>query len=321
VAKNQLLVKEISSMTSNFLPDIPDSRSENFHGQLIEFGRFLERECLPGGRHDLKNWPNAVWQKIIEGMLHGLNEFMNYSSPEPLFLQWYNSGVFVKVAGKILAFDILPVPRFYNWPEPPDLTNKLAEIIDVLAITHAHADHFDEKLAARCSELGKSVLMPVGAIENFAGITCLGDRKVFDCGPLSLRAHRACHVWRDSPDDVAIAAFEVSAADNFRMVFCGDSDYTKDLPAITPQPDLMFITWRNPGPKYEDGHPAQQACTIDAVTLAITRFAPRQLVLEHYAELDHIYKGFSASYEIAIELIKNLQVPTSIHFWGDIFTL
>lgn len=131
--------------------------------------------------------------------------------------------------------------------------------------------------------------------------------------------HHACHVWRDSCEDVFTAAFEVTFKNDFRMVFCGDSDYTKTMGTIKPGADIMFITWRNPNAAFEDGHPQQIGTSLDAFGIATEKYAPKMFILEHYAELDHIYKGFNASYEQAIDIMSRSNIPTKLLFWGNIF--
>jgi L-ascorbate metabolism protein UlaG (beta-lactamase superfamily) len=300
---------------------IPDSGSPHFYRQLVEFGRFVERECRPGCRHDLACWPNIFWQKVEAQMLAGLQRFLQADGDGITMLQWYNSGVFIKAAGKTIAFDLVPVPRYYGWPEPTGLTGQIATAIDALLITHAHADHFDSELVKACLMLNKPVYMHPAAAPAELEVIRVADGACYRLDLINIRAHHACHVWRQQRDEVATAAFEADLAGKYRLVFCGDADYTKDLAALAPAPDALFITWRNPGPQYEDGHPEQTSTTLDAVRLAIARFAPQRLILQHYCELDHVYKGFSASYEMAISLIEKIEVPASVHFWGDIVDL
>ncbi|MBU1108677.1 MAG: MBL fold metallo-hydrolase [Candidatus Riflebacteria bacterium] len=308
-------------MPDNFMLTLPDSRSPDFYRQLVEFGHFLEKESRAGCRYDLARWPNPLWQKIEVNMLAGLQRFLAADDRGITMLQWYNSGIFIKAAGKIIACDILPIPRYYNWPETPGLTMKIAEAIDALLITHDHKDHYDAELVNACQELGKPVYMHSGAVPADSSVRPMTNGCCCKLDQISFVAHHACHVWRKSETEVLLAVFEVKFGDNFRVVLCGDADYTKTLAGIKNQPDVLFITWRNPGPEFEDGHSEQTGTTLDAVQLAISRFAPRRLILEHYGELDHIYHGFSASYDMAVNLIESIDTPVTIHFWGDLVPL
>lgn len=302
---------------------LPDQFSEKFLDQLVEFGHFLESNVRPGSKYDLKKHPNDLWLLIEAQILRGLEEFAaaELLPGQVLMLQWYNSGVFIKSGGKIAGFDILPIPRFYGWPEPPGLTEKIAEIIDCLMITHDHADHYDEKLVKTCVEKSKPVFMHPRAAPGGLLLKRLADGGTTKVGSISIKAMYARHVWRKSIMDVPLAMFEVEFESGFRMIFCGDGDYTNGFKEFRQGSDALFITWRNPGPIYEDGHPEQKYKTIDAVNLAIHELSPACIILQHYGELDHIYKGFSASYEMAADLVRQLSVKTTVNFWGDVVKL
>ena len=303
------------------LPKLPDYRAENYFSLLSDFGRFIENNCRPGCEFDLAGWPNPLWQIIEQKLADGLQKFAEIppSSGEISMLQWYNSGILVKTKDQVVGFDILPIPRYYGWPDENGFTRRLAELTDILFITHNHADHFDQALVKECNRLSKPVFMHSQAFQDqSAEIRGIGDQASVKLGDALARAHYGRHVWREKPEEVATTAFELEIGKGFRLVFCGDLDYTTGLQSVRPEPDLLFITWRNPGPEFEDGHPRQVATTVDAVKIVIEKLRPKKIILQHYAELDHVYKGFSASYEMALNLISNLNVPVKIFFWGDL---
>lgn len=310
--------------SSIFPFDLPDREQPEFFARLLWFGQFIEENCRRNCQFDLKNWPNPVWQAVAKKLLLGLNSFSK-TKPAPgqvAILQWYNSGILVKTSEQVLGFDLVPIPRYYSWPDEMGLTGILAEMIDVLFVTHNHADHFDAELIKECNRLKRPVFMhPQAVSADLSDIGKLPDQASIKIGQTRVKAHHGRHVWRSLAEEVATSAFEVELAGGFRFVFCGDLDYTVGLTNVSAEPDALFITWRNPGPAFEDGHPEQRGTTIDAVTLAIEQVKPRTIILEHYAELDHVYKGFSASYELALQLIRSLPVKTEILFWGDKLTL
>ncbi|NCB39134.1 MAG: MBL fold metallo-hydrolase [Erysipelotrichia bacterium] len=312
---------QADKLNSETLPELPDCRSSDFLPQLVDFGHFLENAVRPGCLFDLKQWPNLLWQKIEAAMLHGFETFLGTKVPvgEVLMLQWYNSGIFVKTAEKVLGFDIIPIPRYYGWPEPEGLTQRIATAVDALFVTHNHQDHYDYELVKACIGYKKPVLMHPEAAEVASGITMAESGLKIRLGEITVTSHHGCHVWRHQPNEVPLAYFEVGCGSYFRFVFCGDADYTKGFLGVESQPDVLFITWRNPGPEYEDGCSEQIATTSDAVNIAISELKPCRIILQHYAELDHVYRGFSASYEMAVELIDKLSLPTGIYFWGNIF--
>ncbi len=317
-------MKIMLAKSSFEIPELPDREEPEFFFRLVDFGRFLEEKCRNGAPHDLSVWPNFVWKAIAGKMLQGLKSFLKAKpgSDQIIVLQWYNSGIFVKTAAQVIGFDVIALPRYYGWPDEMGLTGLIAAAMDVLFVTHNHADHFDIDLIRECRRLNKQVFMHPGAIgADQKDIGRLLDQEAIKIDETLIKAHHGNHVWRNSPEEVATSAFEVEFSSGFRFVFCGDLDYTLGLKNVAVGPDILFITWRNPGPKFEDGHPEQTGTTIDAVNIAIEQIRPKRIILEHYGELDHIYKGFSASYDLAVYLIKNLSVKTDIFFWGEFFSL
>ena len=57
------------------------------------------------------------------------------------------------------------------------------------------------------------------------------------------------------------------------------------------------------------------------MNIALRRVKPRNVIHEHYAELKHVYDGFPASYDIALELQSKMAVPSEILFWGESLAL
>lgn len=300
---------------------IPTYKSDSFHSSLIEFGHFLERSIRPGLKHDLKTYPNAFWQAIENRMYEGLNLFIATKAKpgQIIMLQWYNSGVFIKTSETIIGFDILAIPRYYAWPDNLSLTTKIAGMIDALFITHEHEDHFDKVLSAELLKQNKNVFIHSELAKG--KMTGVKDKECFYFRNLEIIPQFATHVWRTMQNEVLLTAYEVTTADGFTFIFSGDADYTKNFISQTKKVDLLFITWRNPNSSYEDGHPDQKGTTIDAINIAIENIKPSRIILEHYGELDHIYKGFEASFDLAVKLIDELPATTDIFFWGDVTRL
>jgi len=307
----------------NILSDRPptfaadDFRTEAF----LKIDKFLEASVRKGSPHDLKR-SHCALANIVGTRLHAVTadiECAITKTDSVHIWQLYNSGVVVQIAGMTLGFDVVPFPRFFGWPEPHNITTRLASCIDALFITHAHADHFDEKFVVECLNAGKPVYMPkAAACEYDYDIVPVDDGSLFTLGKLQIRCRSAYHVWRETMDELPLAYYEVSAPGSFVFLFSGDADYTKSF-RKTPgqQIDLLFLPWRNPNANYEDGKPQQIGTTSDAIAEALKRIQPRHLLLEHYAELDHIYNGFSPSYAMAVDTKRTAAVPTEWMFWGE----
>lgn len=302
--------------------ELPDYQSENYFNQLLAFGRFLEQHTRAACKFDLMQNPNPLWLKIEKSLLESFSKFVqtNVDNNEILILQWYNSGIFIKSPKITVGLDILPVPRFFGWKEPENLTTKIANNIDVLAVSHEHEDHYDKDLVSACVKLNKPVLSHKLAQLNQLGYVGMSDNESLELLNTKLVCHHTCHVWRDTFEELACCTFEVIIHNDIRIVFCGDSDYTKSTPTVSPKADMLFITWRNPGPKYEDGHPEQTSTSLDALKIATKSYSPSIILLQHYAELAHVYKGFAASYDHAINLIKKAPLSVKLLFWGNQFS-
>lgn len=306
------------------VPVLPDSASPEYFAQLLKFGDFLEQQTRPGNNYDLSTWPNPLWDKMQQRLEAGLTSFLSarVNPGQICMLQWYNSGILIKTAHGCLGFDLVPIPRYYGWPDPANLAEKLAGALDALLITHAHQDHFDKILVEKCVAMGKSVYShPEVALAHNPAISACEDNEKIDFAGFSMVAHHGYHVWRENMSDVPLVYFEVICPEHFSFLFCGDADYTKAFACSQADLNTLFIPWRNPNSSFEEGHPQQTASTMDALHMAIARAKPKRIILEHYAELDHIYKGFTASYDLALNLIENSPVTTDIFFPGDVVFL
>ncbi|MGM0601441.1 MAG: MBL fold metallo-hydrolase [Candidatus Rifleibacteriota bacterium] len=313
-------------MTNNNIENLklPDSKQPDFFHRLLKFGSFLENYCRKGDIYDLENWPNPVWQKIEERLQQGLIRLENtiVKDHQLYMLQWYNSGIILKTSNSIIAFDLVPVPRYYGWPDTKNLTEQLAEKIDYLFLTHQHQDHFDKELIQALGQKGKPIFAhPQIAAQNASLITSTANNQTFTFPDFSVISREGYHVWRENIEDVALVYFELTTSDNYSLIFAGDADYTKVFHSGGNNPEVAFITWRNPNCKFENDHPQQIGKTIDAIKILIDKINPERIILEHYGELDHVYKGFTPSFDLAIHLIKNSPAKTDIFFPGEVILI
>lgn len=156
---------------------------------------------------------------------------------------------------------------------------------------------------------------------DFAGVVPLDDNSIINFDSFAISSCKVCHVWRNDISDVNLCYFKVVSTNGSNFVFFGDTDYTRVSRGYLETVDTVFITWRNPNSKYEDGSIDQIGNTFDAINLMTNIFKPKRIVLEHYGEFDHIYKGFGAGFDHAINLINNLETATNIYMPGEQFAL
>ncbi|MGD9874213.1 MAG: MBL fold metallo-hydrolase [Kiritimatiellia bacterium] len=295
-----------------------------------EIDRFLEEYVRPGQPCDLKKRPNEVWDTVETYLVKAVTEIEKSitlsAKPQGVTVwQMYNSGVIIQFAGKIVALDLLPIIRDFDWVEPPGFTRRIANMVDMLLVTHRHKDHCDAALVRACLRSGKPVMMPKVLADTFGEDPLLipvdGILETELAG-LKITARTGCHVWKETIAELPVAYYEVTAPDGFSFIFAGDTDYTKEFEK-TPGKDihLLFIPWRNPNAFYEEGQPNRKGTAVDAVNIALKKIKPRALVYEHYGELKHVYEGFAPSYGMAAWLKKEIKTPSERMFWGEKITM
>jgi len=290
---------------------------------FLEIGTFLENNIRPSASFDLEQNPNPVWELIYQRLEKAVSDAETYCprSGESMLWQMYNSGVIIKNERTVMGMDLLPVLRSYGWSDPLSLTDRMAGLIDFLLITHRHGDHYDRQLVRACLEKGKTVCMPGNLATEWRGhshVKAVHDETTFFLHEVKITARRAYHVWRDQQQELPLIYYEVTDHNNRTFLFPGDADYTKTF-RKTPgkKIDLLFLPWRSPNRNYETGHQSQIGVPSDAVNIAIRRIEPAQILLEHYAELEHVYQGFPASYDMAVEIKKRVSVPLEWLAWGE----
>ena len=318
--KIQSLVDALARLDANppsFRPN--ESRRDAF----LWVGRFFEESIRPGHEYDLKQNPGPLRQLVEPRLVAAAKDIAaaKMNAHQVTAWQMYNHGVIVKSGGAVVGLDVVPITRSFDWEEPAGFTDSLAELLDVLFITHNHSDHYDEPLVRACLQRGKPVVMPESMARKWVADPALhaagnGWSRTI-CG-LQITAREGVHLWRKTVGEVPLTYYEIACPQGFRFIFGGDVDYTK-LFEKTPGAniDLFFLPWRNPNEFYEPGHPAQEATTIDAVRIAIERIRPAAMLYEHCAELDHVYEGYPASFDIALELQRLVPIPSELMFWGE----
>lgn len=289
---------------------------------FLQMGRFFEQNLRPGQAFDLARWPNPAWEAVERRLDQALQQIAAEEGADDATLwQLYNDGVVVTTTGRAIGFDVVPYPRRFGWPDTLEFTEKLARQLDLLLVTHAHPDHYDRALVGEMLRRGRPVVLPESvAYEWPPEATVLVAREGADyvTDDVGILCRRGWHVWEKDPATVPLCYYEVVLPDEITLIFIGDHDYTRGL-TKTPgrKLDVFFIPWRNPNETYEPGHPAYRGDTLDAVRRVVDILQPRLLLYEHVAEWEHVYDGFTAAYDLALRLQKNLPIPSELLFWGE----
>lgn len=295
---------------------------------LLAVGRYFETHCRPGQPLDLRaHQPHPVWQLMEERLDRALHMLRRDPLPAEAWrlTQAYSSGAAVRVDQTVLGFDLVPLRRIFGWSDPLDMTGRWAQALDALFVTHRHDDHYDKPLVRACLDAGKPVYMPAHLAKDWAGhpmaVGVTHDQQWTVCH-IPVHARQALHVWRDTLESVPLLAYEVACWEKAALLYAGDIDYTQPLPATEGMAiEAFFLPWRAPNARYEEGHPEQEAPLLHAVKQAVEILRPRTLFYEHCAELEHVYDGYPASFDLALDLKKKLKTQTELLFWGESMTL
>ena len=291
---------------------------------FLDIAAFLEQYTRAGDTFDLyKVNPNPIWELIAPRLARAVDEIGNadLASDEVWAWQMYNDGVIVKSGEAILGLDIFPMPRYFGWEEPAGLTESLAALFDVLVISHEHQDHYDKALVRACLNLGKPVILPEALARDWENNSLLHFARhgwSYDVVDTGFLARQGFHVWRDTMEELPLVYYEITCRNGFSFIFGGDVDCTKVFENTAGKKiDLLFLPWRNPNKLYEASHPEQIGTTLDGVKIGLSRIEPAALLYQHYAELDHVYEGLPASYDIALDLKRKLGIGSELMFWGE----
>lgn len=291
---------------------------------MLDIGRFLETNIRSGQPFDLKAvQPNPLWQAFEERLRDALLRARDMVLPADAHRihQWYSSGVVSQTRTGVLGFDIIPMRRLYGWEDRFGLTEQLADWLDALFITHRHEDHYDAELVRACMKAGKPVYMPellASKWKDSPFLVPVRHDDQWETAGVRVHARTGIHVWRESESDLPLCVYEVTWPDGRTILYGGDVDYTKSL-AHTEGADItaFFLPWRAPNARYEEGHERRMAPLHEAVQIALDRLNPAMMFYEHCAELEHVYDGFPASFDMAYDLKKRLPVASELLFWGE----
>lgn len=293
---------------------------------FTRLGRFLEAHIRPGGEADLSTNPNLVWKIIEQRLLGVLAAVEGFDTADRMRLwQWYNSGVIIKADDVYFGMDIIPMLRSFGWTEPAGLTARLAGVLDFLLVSHEHPDHYDRALVRDCLSLGKPVCMPRELArrdwEDNPNLYAVDAGWEQVLGDVHIRAGTGRHVWRETYEELPLVYYELECPGGYKMFFGGDIDYTQELKLLSPAPDLVFLPWRSPNADFESRQGCIAQDVLRAMGVFLQRIRPGAIILEHYGELEHVYQGMPASWEIAMDVCAGAGVKCDCLFWGESIAL
>jgi len=177
--------------------------------------------------------------------------------------QIYNHGFIVKTPSVLIGFDL------YDYYGSANL-KKLANLLDVMFISHGHADHICPELEQAMINLDKPVIWSIGLSSPMSTTIFLGDS--INELPLLVTQYAGLH-------SVPVQMFEVVTPEGIRIFHTGDNQTSTTLPQIQNVDILLLNAWVN-----ESGWTSW----IEGSRNAINKIKPKVTLPGHILELGHI---------------------------------
>ena len=232
----------------------------------------------------------------------------------------YNMGTIVRTPRLNIGFDLVSTRHVLGvyWDVEESFIERTIAAMDVLFISHRHADHLDIELAERMIKAGKTVIGPSEATDVLPrGVLAFEadeSRAIFGLGPrnaaLSIVAHQGTHLrGRKTPSRV----FEVCVDDTTVIAHCGDHDFNVSPIEFSAQPDALVAH--------------VEGLADDGIRLAgkdgedSKAVEPRLVILAHLAELGHTLELGRPCYGAAYERGDESSLTCGVLSWGEDYVL
>lgn len=183
--------------------------------------------------------------------------------------QIYNHGFVVKTPTVVLCFDLYDYIGFGQnaaWG-----LEELADIMDVMFISHDHNDHTDSGLSSAMRQRNKPVIEGIDPATDPSSISInVGDS--INEAYLHITDHEGLH-------STTIHMFEVVTPEGFKILHTGDNQTSETIPDIEGVDILLLNAWVN-----ESGWTSH----ITGSRNAIKKINPRVTLPGHILELGHL---------------------------------
>jgi L-ascorbate metabolism protein UlaG (beta-lactamase superfamily) len=229
--------------------------------------------------------------------------------------QLYNQGYIAQIKGMNIGFDVVSTRNVFNlyWPVPEVCIQNLAELLDVLFVSHRHPDHMDLDLIGRMIRLEKLVVVPKEIMHlmprRVVGLEGNEERQLISTRDRHLRlnvfAHRGRHI-QDNNRFISHRNYEVESENGFCILHTGDHDYTDFIKHIGDV-DLMIFKFGQVNPLISDK---------DTIANLTKNFRARLFIPSGLNEIGNQGER-RISYESAKEVFENCPVPYRILTWGE----
>jgi len=206
---------------------INQSDPNNLNEKRIELAQDFEKFLFKGMPKDPGATPKLYlyWiggqRKILDLRIKQAVEEIKNAQVKPGKIRTWsliNMGVVVKTNSKIIAFDIADMPFSRAHKE-------LANIVDIIIISHADSDHYDPSLLEKALKQGKSLVFPEGfsfrlAKNNSSNIFKLKSGEAIDIDGVKITAYQTDH--RGDGNFNEPNAWFLAEINGFKLLHTGD---------------------------------------------------------------------------------------------------
>jgi hypothetical protein len=246
--------------------------------------RFAERQAaLERRRHSAAQSYPSLWQRMLA----------DWQRPDETPRAWllYSANYLFHTAGVRWALD--PLSLSQRVPNAPEADASALAALDMIVLTHRHADHLDLDLLRRMRDFPARWIISEFLLDSLQGLDLPVDRLIIPkplqpicCGRLKLTPFDGLH-WADDPavpdgkTGVPATGYLVEF-DGRRWLFPGDTrTYSASLlPDFGPLDGLFVHLWLGRGCALMDEPPLIQSFCQFCLDLR-----PRRIVISHLEEL------------------------------------
>ena len=248
------------------------------------------------------------WDPGIIAFYENMIGFVESEINEPVLTgvriwSMYNHGFIVKTPSTVFAFDLVHGYSSWDYRIPDSILRQ----IQVLFISHKHADHRDNSISHAILDFGGQVVAPLE--DRLIGYDMIyvspGDE--LNVAGLHVKVYDGLH------GGIPVRIFEVTTPEGLKIMHTGDNQTSETLPAGVKVDILLLNAWVN-----EDG----SAPAITGVRNSINKLTPSLTILGHFQELSHDYDPSSNTSRLSFGSIlaaDDVPLPgeVSVQVWGE----
>jgi L-ascorbate metabolism protein UlaG (beta-lactamase superfamily) len=248
------------------------------------------------------------WRADMVDFYSNMIGFVEYEITEPVasgvrIWSMYNHGFIIKTPSTIFAFDLVHgyAPWDYQIPD------SILEQVQVLFISHRHADHNDMGIIRAITAFGGKVVMPAEDSRANKELVGLSADEETTLAGLQIKAYDGLHA------DIPVRMFVVTTPEGLTIMHTGDNQTSETLPEGLAVDILLLNAWVN-----ESG----SASPIIGMHNSIKKLSPELTILGHIQELSHFYAPSDVKSRLSFEAplaADNGLLPgyLSVQVWGE----